>query len=1136
MFLKKIRFFAVLGILLVLIFLSMFLLSNFLIHKPSVQNLIIKKISDATGFDIQTHKIDLSLWRGIGISVLGLEARSKQGPGSVVASEVIITLDAGQLVKGEIVPVRLYLFEPKIELAMKDEPISTEPDKKQLVKVPPVYWIPGIKSISMEKGQIQIKNRPYDLKDLYLDVHQESTAPITLRLSANGKVRFRGDRVYFSLFGSVSHNHGGEGPTSVDIDLETGKVPISWIPWPESMPVKGGDFETHLKIKGELQYPMSVNGKIITESPHFLLRRPDQNKDLSLPDMTIDFRSSIERRKINISSLQVRTPDVPISLRLKLDLKERANPYLELKAESPFMTLSTFKSLFPLHILSPWIENRLFPVLRNGDIRLKMLSLKGSVDQFKNLHLPENHSVIGARLECKNFEILGGGIQLPFKETSAEVILELGTLRVSGLRSNFGHSIIRDASLEMEEIFKGRTTYEALVDGSFDLHDLMRQREMDLLPSEVRNRLSQVEDVSGNLICNAWFRYEHEWESPRMTNGKLVFKDCLIEQRGLLFPLELKKGEIHIDEEDQNRFAGIGNWGDTTFKVKGAFGVMGNRYDLRGAELSAHVDMNQVISLFYEVDRLPMAFKGPVQCRISTKKKEDSWSFRGNVDLEGVGLESDHLSMDSLGRQDRIFFDLDFKPQDRIDLKKILFQLKGSSLELSGSYDLQNRDDLTLKVHSPGLSLEDLGIRFKKSDVTAQGTIKGDVALRVVPGNHLNTLVNGQIEGEDLSFSLKQIPSPISQCQFRVNFSGKKGVIDFWKMRIGQSQMDINGNLRGWDGLKGEIGVHSNFLDTADLLYDENSSFSRDKNPGMNRIPDNVDINLKLDILKGRWRRLKWGPLEADLGLREGKLHIKNSRMSLENGVIYVKGHVATGEEPDLYLSSHIRLTHQPIEELMESLRIKDEYLKGSLDLEALLFMKGKHKKDLIPNLSGFAHVEMKKGLIKRSHVLFNILNFLSLRKIFKHRPPDLSKEGFYFDSIEGDAVIDQGILETENFVMKSPVFNAVGSGKVDMIQRTTDFSLGTQPLGTIDTLVSNLPILGYILTGKGRSILTYYFKVNGPLFRPDVKYVPFKNLGRGVAGVLKRLFLTPFRILKKSSNHSDDPVGQDSPLPEESF
>ena len=104
-------------------------------------------------------------------------------------------------------------------------------------------------------------------------------------------------------------------------------------------------------------------------------------------------------------------------------------------------------------------------------------------------------------------------------------------------------------------------------------------------------------------------------------------------------------------------------------------------------------------------------------------------------------------------------------------------------------------------------------------------------------------------------------------------------------------------------------------------------------------------------------------------------------------------------------------------------------------------------------NRDGFIRVLYCVVEVVERTFLFNILNFLSLQKIFKNRPPDLSKEGFYFERIEGDAVINKGILRTENFVMKSPVFNAVGSGKVDMVQRTTDFNLGTQPLGVIDTL-----------------------------------------------------------------------------------
>jgi hypothetical protein len=102
---------------------------------------------------------------------------------------------------------------------------------------------------------------------------------------------------------------------------------------------------------------------------------------------------------------------------------------------------------------------------------------------------------------------------------------------------------------------------------------------------------------------------------------------------------------------------------------------------------------------------------------------------------------------------------------------------------------------------------------------------------------------------------------------------------------------------------------------------------------------------------------------------------------------------------------------------------------------------------------------------------------------------------------------------------MKSPVLNAVGAGKADLGQGLVDFDLGVQPLGTIDTVVSNIPILGHILTGDNKSLITYYFEVKGPVLNPQVEYVPFKNLGSEVAGVLKRLFFSPVKLFEDISD-----------------
>lgn len=64
-----------------------------------------------------------------------------------------------------------------------------------------------------------------------------------------------------------------------------------------------------------------------------------------------------------------------------------------------------------------------------------------------------------------------------------------------------------------------------------------------------------------------------------------------------------------------------------------------------------------------------------------------------------------------------------------------------------------------------------------------------------------------------------------------------------------------------------------------------------------------MDILLKLNILKGHWKRLGWGPLETELALSEGKLHIKSSKIQVDHGVIDVKGLLSPGEEPHFYSS-----------------------------------------------------------------------------------------------------------------------------------------------------------------------------------------------------------------------------------------
>ncbi len=273
---------------------------------------------------------------------------------------------------------------------------------------------------------------------------------------------------------------------------------------------------------------------------------------------------------------------------------------------------------------------------------------------------------------------------------------------------------------------------------------------------------------------------------------------------------------------------------------------------------------------------------------------------------------------------------------------------------------------------------------------------------------------------------------------------------------------------------------------------------------------ENTRLGLSLSAQPARWKNIHSERVKTDLLFRKGEFHIIHSDIQIDRGSLKVRGYV---KDDAMAFSGHVEFKDQPMEALLKRLGI-DPLYEGRLTLDAQLYTEGRDLGDLISHLDGGTNVVINEGVIRKSNVLLTILDFLSLQNIFTKRPPDLSKEGLYFESLGGHGKIEQGVLRSENAQMKSPVLNAVGAGKLDLPQGLVDFNLGVQPLGTIDTVVSNIPIVGHILTGNNKSLITYYFEVTGPVVNPQVVHVPFKSLGNGVTGVLQRLFLSPVKLL----------------------
>jgi hypothetical protein len=315
----------------------------------------------------------------------------------------------------------------------------------------------------------------------------------------------------------------------------------------------------------------------------------------------------------------------------------------------------------------------------------------------------------------------------------------------------------------------------------------------------------------------------------------------------------------------------------------------------------------------------------------------------------------------------------------------------------------------------------------------------------------------------------------------------------------------------GWKGLKGAFHVIASPLNVSDFIPPAGRHQQKERTSSFE---EGTSLRVSLDAQPAQWGKIASERIKAELLVRNGDFHIIHSQIRLDRGSLELMGYV---KEEAMAFSGHVEFKEQPLEALLRRFGIEPTY-QGSLTMEARLYTEGKELGDLLHHLDGGVNLLIEKGVIRKSNVFLTVLDFLSLQNIFTKRPPDISKEGLYFESLGGHGHIEKGVVRTENVQMRSPVLNAVAAGSADLGRGLADFDLGVQPLGTIDTVVSNIPILGHILTGDNRVLITYYFEVKGPILQPQVEHVPFKTLGEGVTGIMKRLFLSPVKLFEDIS------------------
>jgi uncharacterized protein involved in outer membrane biogenesis len=197
-------------------------------------------------------------------------------------------------------------------------------------------------------------------------------------------------------------------------------------------------------------------------------------------------------------------------------------------------------------------------------------------------------------------------------------------------------------------------------------------------------------------------------------------------------------------------------------------------------------------------------------------------------------------------------------------------------------------------------------------------------------------------------------------------------------------------------------------------------------------------------------------------------------------------------------------------EQLLGGLYDGKSEVTGTLSLGGTLTSRGRGAEGFRSNLGGNLKLAMLDGQFGRQTFTVRTLSLLNLEDLLDVKSLGMSSKGMPYKSLTSDIAIDRGVARTENLLLESRAFNLSAHGQVDLLNEAINMNVAVKPFQTLDKVVTKVPVVGWLLSGKDGAVIAAFYRVSGPLSNPTVASLPMKSIGGNVFGVFQRLLQLP--------------------------
>ncbi|HSL02690.1 MAG TPA: AsmA-like C-terminal domain-containing protein [Nitrospiraceae bacterium] len=697
-----------------------------------------------------------------------------------------------------------------------------------------------------------------------------------------------------------------------------------------------------------------------------------------------------------------------------------------------------------------------------------------------------------------------GDNRVPAKDLTAVVSVETGRVKVSKLNGLYG-TIHMNESKALISFLEAGPWVEMDIVGTMTAADLLQHLAKTVTSEQLSRVLAASRDVEGEAAPT--FRMVGRLNQPggvTFAGGEITVQHVSLTNPLLPERLTALQGRFVLSGGGTMFDQVTGRLGDLDLQISGGI-TGGSSSAFRDFLIRGKGDAEHMAKLLPSQAIPAGTFEGVVNGAVVLTGPTLSPHLRGEVILTESKATLPGLVEKPIGAEATVEFEGMIPRGSGVVLDKIELIVPPIRLPVKGKIQLGERFSIDAALSTGTLSLSRVPEWIVKGGFEA-----GNIELLLdMKGKGLDWKAwktTGSLALTNGLMNAKGVEGSIQDLYLRVQFVKNDVEIKRLSFRLLDSDVALEGAIRNW-AAKPTITakIDSDQMDLDLLIPKGARSPIREF---LETLADTSKVQATASITRGHYKHLKFGSLSARVTIQEGVLDVDRVSGQSTNGEVAGRIVVQLPRKQPADAELSVRATGLLVEDVLRLAGEKGSGITGEARVTGTIRGHEKNPHGLYPTLNGKVEVLLGNGRIFKSpeRAVWKIISILNLPAVLQGKV-DLDRDGLPYNKVSATVFVRNGLFETENLIIDSPIVKITAAGNYDLPTDQIDMVWAVSPFGSYAQFLKTIPLFGRLFAGDRKGLATALFSVKGSIGDPEVTYLPMKSFATGVTGLAQLAF-----------------------------